>query len=115
MQRSRIITLESANMVGAEDRNKETEFALINKMIEGDQKGEQINRDAGLGRSNKERDKMQKGAPVENGLRIQEVWERKWDAPEASGEARTEAMHSKTRGAEGEVAAAAVRRTTNWS
>jgi hypothetical protein len=36
MQQSRIITLESADIVRAEDRKEETEFALINKMIEGD-------------------------------------------------------------------------------
>lgn len=52
---------------------------------------------------------MRKGA-VENGLRIQEI-----DESEALREARTEAMRSKTRGVEGEAAAAAVGRTINWS
>jgi hypothetical protein len=35
MQRGRIVTLESTDIVGTRDRNKETEFALVNKMVEG--------------------------------------------------------------------------------
>ena len=35
-QRSRVVALERANTIGSENRNEETEFALIDKLVEVD-------------------------------------------------------------------------------
>jgi hypothetical protein len=69
MERSGIITSKSANIVGAKDRDKKIEFALVEEVIQGNGEGERVDRDTVGRSSDEERDRFGKGG-IKSGLRI---------------------------------------------
>ena len=69
MERSRVVTSESTNTIGPENRHEEMELALVDELVESLEEGKGINRDAVGGGGDDERNRLWKGS-IEGDLKV---------------------------------------------
>jgi len=72
MEGSNVVSVGSANIVRAEDRQEQTKFTLINIRLESSKEGERVDRNTGGGRGDEERNRLRK-SEIESGLRVEEI------------------------------------------
>ena len=72
LKRSCVIAVESADIIGAEDRNEEQEFAAIEEFVKGSRERSRVDGDTG-GRSDQEEWSWVRKDGIESWLRVQKV------------------------------------------